>query len=64
MKEIWEPLKDFEDCYLISTHGRVMAKTSKKIRKPWITRKGYLRLSLSAFRQKTPTSRNVKGVAQ
>lgn len=46
MKEEWKPLKGFENQYLISTHGRVMIRASKKIRKPWTTQDGYLRVSL------------------
>lgn len=46
MKEIWKDIKGFEGLYKISNKGRIYSLITNKIRKSYITKKGYLRTSL------------------
>lgn len=65
MIEIWEPIKGYEGFYIVSNLGRVMStnKTVEswnglklrkgKVLKSSLTKKGYVRISLSKFGDKT-----------
>lgn len=44
--EIWKPVCNFEDRYLVSNRGRVYSKKISKLLKPIITKKGYLTVEL------------------
>lgn len=46
MEEIWKGIK-FDKNYMVSNIGNIYSKKSKKILKPYLTRKGYLRIMLS-----------------
>jgi predicted XRE-type DNA-binding protein len=46
-KEIWKPIKGFEDYYLISNYGRLKSLRFNKIMKPSVQKHGYILASLT-----------------
>lgn len=41
MREIWKPIKGFEELYLVSNNGRIWSLRSKRVLKPKIDKYGY-----------------------
>ena len=46
MKELWKPIINFEDRYLISNHGRVKSLYLNRILKPVRHKVGYMQIGL------------------
>lgn len=53
-KEIWKPVKGFENRYLISNEGQVYSIVKKSLLKPMKTEKGYLYVDLRCNYKRKP----------
>lgn len=53
MREIWKPIKDYENLYVVSNFGRIKSSYTNKILKPVKQNTGYYRVSLCKGNIKT-----------